>query len=224
MPSGGPLGRLSVSKPFALAPGARATIKSRGALIGIAVYQFSETTVGGHQVGIEDKEVGAYVPERVASIENGGRGGRTPSEGKLSLAQFLPYRLSRSAERITMGFAKIYKAEYGITRPEWRCMALLGLHGEMTAADIAEGSDMHRTQVSRALAALENRFWIRRTPDPTDRRSERAELTPKGVSIYDELVHAARAYERRICEQLGDDVVRGLDKGLTALEGLKDLQ
>lgn len=175
------------------------------------------------QLDIEGEDKGAFVPELVsnASMENGEA--KVQPTDILSLAQFLPYRLTRSAERITMGFANIYKLRHGINRPEWRCMALLGQHGEMTAADIASASDMHRTQVSRALAGLENRFWIKRTPDPTDRRSERAELTPKGRSIYQDLVLEARAYERRICERLGPDVVKGLDEGLAALEDLRDL-
>lgn len=142
---------------------------------------------------------------------------------RLSLDDYLPYRMARAAERITMGFARYYGSHYGLNRPEWRCIALLGENGELSAADVAERADLHRTQVSRAVSALENRMWLRRMPDPEDRRSERLELTRKGMRVYEELVQAARLYEGKLCAALGEDAVKGLLEGLSAIEAFKEL-
>lgn len=144
----------------------------------------------------------------------------TPGD-RLSLNEYLPYRLARAAERITMGFARYYGSHYGLNRPEWRCIALLGENGELSAAEVAERADLHRTQVSRAVSALENRMWLTRVPDPADRRSERLELTRKGTRVYEELIQAARLYEGKLCRALGDDAVKGLRDGLSAIEDFK---
>ena len=45
------------------------------------------------------------------------------------LEQFLPFRLNRAAEFVALRFAAAYKAEYGLTRPEWRTLAALGAAG-----------------------------------------------------------------------------------------------
>ena len=84
---------------------------------------------------------------------------------------------------------------YGLTRPEWRTLATLGEFGTMTATAIGEHSSMHKTKVSRAVAELESRKWLTRTPDAADRRIEHLALTKAGRGAYRELVPLAKAFE-----------------------------
>ncbi len=100
--------------------------------------------------------------------------------GDFDLEQFLPFRLNRAAEFIALRFAAAYKAEYGLTRPEWRTLAALGSSGRMTATEVGVHSTMHKTKVSRAVFALEERRWLKRTQDEDDRRVEHLELTAAG--------------------------------------------
>ena len=141
----------------------------------------------------------------------------------LPLESFLPYRLNRAAEAVSREFSKIYRDRFGLTRPEWRTLATLGEFGTMTATAIGEHSSMHKTKVSRAVAELENRKWLIRTPDAADRRAEHLALTKAGRSAYGELVPLAKTFERRLSERLTRADLNALLSGMQALEQLLDL-
>ena len=121
------------------------------------------------------------------------------------LNAFLPYRLNRAAEFVALRFAAQYKARYQLTRPEWRTLAALGSTSRpMTATEVGAHSAMHKTKVSRAVAALEQRRWLTRTPDEADRRTEGLRLTGAGLAAYREMVPLARAFEARLLAALSD--------------------
>lgn len=137
---------------------------------------------------------------------------------RFELETFLPYRLNRAAETISLNFSRIYKSRYDMTRPEWRALAALGAVGRMTATAIGAHSSMHKTKVSRAISALEERRWVKRTEDANDRRLEHIELTPLGRKAYDDLAGHARAYEAEITAILGHKGLKSLEDGLGAVE------
>ena len=133
------------------------------------------------------------------------------------LETFLPYRLNQAAERVSQRFAAQYRARYRMTRPEWRALAALGSYGRMTATEIGANSSMHKTKVSRAVRALEEKRWLKRSEDMSDRRIEHLELTPAGKRIYGEMITLARAYEEEMARLLADGL-RQLEAGLAAIE------
>ena len=77
---------------------------------------------------------------------------------------------------------------------------------------------MHKTKVSRAIRALEERKWITRQVDQTDRRVEHIELTREGRTHYRDLVALARSYEARLVEMLGETGAAELEAGISAIE------
>src|SRR5690606_19069978 len=139
-------------------------------------------------------------------------------DNRFELDGFLPYRLNRAAEAVSLSFSRVYRERYGMTRPEWRTLVALGAVGPMTATAIGAHSAMHKTKVSRAVGALEARRWIRRTEDARDRRLEHIELTPAGRQAYDDLAGHARAYQAELARSLGAKSLKALIDGLTALE------
>ena len=134
------------------------------------------------------------------------------------LETFLPYRLNQAAERVSQRFAAQYRDRYRMTRPEWRALAALGSYGRMTATEIGANSSMHKTKVSRAVRALEEKRWLKRSEDMSDRRIEHLELTPAGKRIYGEMVALAHAYEEELAMLLGASDLRQLEAGLAAVE------
>ncbi len=139
-------------------------------------------------------------------------------EDVLALEGFLPYRLNRLAEVVSREFSRIYRDRYGLTRPEWRLLATLGQYDTMTATEVGRHSSMHKTKVSRAVAALEHRKWLVRTTDVDDRRVERLTLTADGMRVYRDLVPAARAFERRLERAMSADRFAEFHDGLGRLE------
>jgi len=136
----------------------------------------------------------------------------------LELERFLPYRLNRLAEAVSRDFARTYRERLGLTRPEWRLLATLGQFGTMTATAVGAHSAMHKTKVSRAVAALEKRGWLARATDADDRRIERLTLTARGAAAYRDMVPVAKAFEARIDAMLGKQERAALARGLAALE------
>ena len=136
----------------------------------------------------------------------------------LALEGFLPYRLARAAEIVSRQFATLYRERHGMTRPEWRTLATVGQFNRITATEIGAHSSMHKTKVSRAIRALEQRKWITRQVDQTDRRIEHIELTREGRTHYRDLVTLAHTYEARLIEMLGQSGADRLEAGITAIE------
>lgn len=143
-----------------------------------------------------------------------------PPEARLILEDFLPYRLNQAAEIVSRRFAAIYRSQYGLTRPEWRTLATIGQMGVTTATAIARHSSMHKTKVSRAVFALEQRGWLTRATDTADRRTEQLSLTRQGRRRYEELVALAEQFERELEQSLGRTAKVQLLDGLAAIERL----
>ena len=136
----------------------------------------------------------------------------------LELEGFLPYRLYRLADTVSREFSGIYKKRHGLTRPEWRTLSGLGQRGTMTATELGEQSAMHKTKVSRAVAELERRRWLVRTPDEKDRRVEHLALTKAGLAAYHEMVPLAKAFERELLAKVNNDDRNAISIALAALE------
>ena len=124
---------------------------------------------------------------------------------KLQLEQFLPYRLNRIAAAVSQDFRSVYGPHHDLTIPEWRVLATLGQFEEMSAKAIGRHSAMHKTKVSRAVRALEDRRWLRRRQSEEDRREEILTLTVQGESAYRQIVPKALAFESRLLDQLGPE-------------------
>ncbi|PVB63350.1 MarR family winged helix-turn-helix transcriptional regulator [Labrenzia sp. 011] len=129
----------------------------------------------------------------------------------LKLNRFLPYRLNHLAETVSRSFSKIYAGKYGIGVPEWRVVATLGEHHAMTARDISRSTAMHKTKVSRAVAALEQRGLIVRGRNPDDQREQLLKLSPRGCAMYEGLIPEALAYSARLEDALTQEQKALLD-------------
>ncbi|WP_394688694.1 MarR family winged helix-turn-helix transcriptional regulator [Hoeflea sp.] len=140
------------------------------------------------------------------------------NENTLALESFLPYRLARAAEMVSRQFAASYRQRYGLSRPEWRTLATIGQFEQVTATEICAHSSMHKTKVSRAIRALEQRNWINREPDTQDRRIEHISLTREGSRHYRDLIRLARDYETQLLNTLGSAGAEKLEGGLSAIE------
>lgn len=112
----------------------------------------------------------------------------------LQLEGFLPYRLNVLAATVSEALARVYRERFGFGIPEWRVLATLGQFGECTAREISAHGMMHKTKVSRAVAALESRGLIERRENAADKREAILRLRPEGRRIYRDLVPRALAF------------------------------
>lgn len=127
---------------------------------------------------------------------------------KINLEKFIPYRLARIATLISRDLQETYSKHSHLTVPEWRVLVTLGDFEKMTAKEIGRHSSMHKTKVSRAVRALEDRRWLVRTENEIDRREEYLSLSAKGKEIYHDLVPFALNFQKKILNMLGKDAER----------------
>jgi DNA-binding MarR family transcriptional regulator len=120
----------------------------------------------------------------------------------LTLEEFLPYRLAVLAATVSGALARIYADRFRLTIPQWRIIATLGQFETCTGRDIAGHGMMHKSTVSRAVSALENRGLVERRSNPDDMREEHLRLTPEGRAIYDEVAPEALGFETRLTSAL----------------------
>ena len=140
---------------------------------------------------------------------------------KLELERFLPYRLNRISTAVSQEFRSVYGPHHDLTIPEWRVLATLGQFDQMGAKAIGAHSSMHKTKVSRAVRALEERRWLKRRESSEDRREEILTLTALGRRVYDDIVPRAIAFEKRLLFALGPEagsLLSALDKLEQVLE------
>jgi DNA-binding MarR family transcriptional regulator len=124
------------------------------------------------------------------------------------LEVFVPYLLNQAAEATSRGFQAHYRAEYGLTRAQWRVMAHLGRFGAMTAAEICRRTMVEKTKISRAVAALEERGLLVREKLDGDRRSENLRLTRAGRGVYAALGRRAVQYGQELESRIGKGSAR----------------
>lgn len=136
------------------------------------------------------------------------------------LMLFLPYLLNQAAEESSLGFQRHYKDRYSMLRTEWRVLFHLGYYGSMTAREICERSKLHKTKVSRAVAALEKRRFLSREKIEQDRRSELITLSNQGQAAYRDLKRVAQSYDEVLTQDMSEEELRILRNLLLRLANL----
>src|SRR3954467_13656533 len=137
-----------------------------------------------------------------------------PRHQKLHLEKFLPYRLSVLSNTVSSAIAAAYFANFGLTIPEWRVMAVLAANPGLSAAEVTARTAMDKVAVSRAVANLLGAGRLQRTTAPADRRRTHLALSTAGVRVYAQVVPMALEYEGRLVASLSNRDRATLDRVL----------
>lgn len=117
---------------------------------------------------------------------------------RLTLDQFIPYRLSVTSNVVSDVIASAYEALFGLSIPEWRVLAVVAERDGVTQQGICAATRMDKVTVSRATIALVDRGLVIRAPNRADRRSRLLALTKAGRALYAEVAPKALEFENRI--------------------------
>src|ERR1043166_1183223 len=121
---------------------------------------------------------------------------------KLHLDRFVPYRLSVLSNTVSSAIAAAYFANFGLSIPGGRVMAILAANPGLSAAEVTARTAMDKVAVSRAVATLLAAGRLRRTTAAADRRRTHLELATAGVRVYARVVPLALDYERDLMTPL----------------------
>ena len=129
----------------------------------------------------------------------------------------LNYRLSRLFASSGAMVIRLCEGRYGITRREWRLIALLAAHGAMSPSELAERAHLERARTSRHITELTARGLIRRVADPNDGRRAEVDLTASGRKLYDELFPQSVGFNRQVLAALSPSELGAFEQALAKL-------
>ncbi|HEX7388593.1 MAG TPA: MarR family winged helix-turn-helix transcriptional regulator [Acidiphilium sp.] len=126
----------------------------------------------------------------------------------LELDRFTPYLVNRLASRLSDELAEVYAARFGISIPEWRVIAHLSQHRNISVREIHALTAMDKSKVSRAVARLDSAGLVEKKVSGVDRRLVELRLTRKGRQMFEQIDPLALAYERDALSALSPDEER----------------
>lgn len=129
----------------------------------------------------------------------------------------LNYRLSRLLAASGAMVVRLCEGRYGITRREWRLIALIAAHGAMSPSELSDRAHLERARTSRHITELVEKRLIRRVQDPNDGRRAELDLTPEGQRLYDELFPQSARFHGEVLAALTPVELHAFESALAKL-------
>jgi len=126
---------------------------------------------------------------------------------KLSLDNYLPYRLSVASNAVSALISTAYDSLYGLKIPEWRLIWVLNEDGPSTQQALVKRTCMDKVTISRAAQALAKRRLITRAPHEHDGRSHHLILTPEGQRLFNDVAPSAVEFEKEVLAGLSAEEI-----------------
>ncbi|HEU4976322.1 MAG TPA: MarR family transcriptional regulator [Baekduia sp.] len=121
--------------------------------------------------------------------------------------------LLRQAQQAMHGAIEQEVREYGLTAPQFSLMSALRHEPGVSVTELAQNSMLTQQTTSEIVRLLEAKGFVERSPDPSDRRIGRLQLTEAGRKS----LLAADRRVRRVEERVLADVPEADRERLTAL-------
>ncbi|TFZ04810.1 MarR family winged helix-turn-helix transcriptional regulator [Ramlibacter rhizophilus] len=112
---------------------------------------------------------------------------------------------------------RLCEGRYGITRREWRLVALLAAHGEMSPSELAARAQLERARVSRLITELVAKGLLARHADAEDKRRATVRLTAEGVELFEDLFPRSVAFNNEVLAALTSTELVAFDAALAKL-------
>ena len=135
-----------------------------------------------------------------------------------AITDFLLYRLHRVLATAGALVTRMCELEFGVTRREWRVLAMVAVHGPVGSAELAQLSQLDRPTTSKAVSGLVAKSLIQRKARAGDARFNKLALTETGADLYRRMFPAIRAVSRNVLSPLAADEVALLDSMLIRLQ------
>ena len=105
---------------------------------------------------------------------------------------------------------RLISQEYGLSGPEIAVVFCLGHRNGLTAQDVCTVTLRPKNSISRAVKLLLRNGFITRNVDKDDGRRRLLFLSPRGKSLFDNVIDIYRGNELKMLEPLTDGEVRQL--------------
>ncbi|HXE22935.1 MAG TPA: MarR family transcriptional regulator [Rhodoferax sp.] len=135
-----------------------------------------------------------------------------------SLDGLLLYRMSRVLAVSGSLVVRLCEGQFGITRREWRVLALLAREEGVFSSQLAQRAQLDRARTSRALTTLVAKKLVRRNARPGDRRQISLALTDEGRALYAAIFPLVTGINQQLLSALSRLEIEALDKILIRLQ------
>lgn len=119
------------------------------------------------------------------------------------LETYLPYRITRISDLLTVRLARQYRKRFGISVSEWRVLVNLGYAENVSIREIERPVSLEKSKVSRTVTKLEAKGLLTKAVDRGDRRLLKLTLTPEGRAMLRELTTLAAGFQAELEAELG---------------------
>jgi len=114
--------------------------------------------------------------------------------------------LVRTGEALLGELDRRIRLTFGVPQAAATALAVIdGASAPLTPSQVSDRVLIPSATMTAMLDLLERRGWIRRIPNPDDRRSVLIEITPDGRATADQLLPGIRTLERSIVSALSPD-------------------
>ncbi|MDP2819032.1 MAG: MarR family transcriptional regulator [Polaromonas sp.] len=138
------------------------------------------------------------------------------------LDDLLLYRLSRLQATAGGMVVRHCEGRFGITRREWRIVALLASRGPMGSSELAEHAHLDRPRTSKAVTTLTEKKLVNRSSRAGDARQIRLALTAAGSALHAQLFPLVRQINQDVLQVLQPAEIALLADILTRLQQSAD--
>lgn len=135
-----------------------------------------------------------------------------------SLDELLLFRIGRLLALAGAPVIRLCEGQYGITRREWRLIAVLAQQGPMLSSLLAERAHLDRGRTSKTVSDLVRKNLLVRTPLPQDRRYAELALTEAARDIYNALFPVVVQLNQSLLSGLTPADVQHFDAVLAQLQ------
>ncbi|MEM9170541.1 MAG: MarR family winged helix-turn-helix transcriptional regulator [Pseudomonadota bacterium] len=127
---------------------------------------------------------------------------RIPDPDPIVLSDFLPYQVTRLADRIARRTAAVAKAHDGLNISHWRVLAAVAEAPGRTANAVVAVTPMDKGIVSRAVKTLIDLRLLTRKASTEDGRLAHLFLTARGARAYASMATEVRAIDDALSASL----------------------
>ncbi len=138
------------------------------------------------------------------------------------LDELLNFRLHMLQALSGAPIVRLLEGRHGITRREWRLLALLADRGPLSPSALAEQGQLDRARTSRSIGVLVEKKLALREALTADPRRARVSLTPAGQRLYDQVFPLIADINAQLVSVLDDATLDVLDAALARLKTKAD--
>ena len=120
----------------------------------------------------------------------------------MDVRSHVPALLGILGSKVALHAARLSARKFGMDLTEWRVVQILGSEGRSSILNVAKLMSKDPGGVSRSVARLEDRGFISRQGDVSDRRKSFVDLTEDGAAFYEKISRFALEREERLLRHL----------------------